>query len=188
MGTELRQSLAGYLGHRVKIRGTLDEVRADHQGRRACVVQPELDGEVVCSYVWVLNITDDWFDKEGGEVVFDAVVRDYNNGGGRNYCLRNPGNLQVLAPPAIRTPEKADLTARLIHLPPQENLLPPNHCRDHLSAQDDPGAIGVGCVRKARAFAKVCGSPDRALEIIDKLPDMAVPVLKEYLSVLSESD
>ena len=189
MGTELREKMVGYLGHRVKIRGTLDEVRVDHHGRRVCIAHPELDGEVICSHIWVLNVADDWLDKEGSEIIFDAVVRDYNNGGGRNYCLRNASNLQVVAPPAIRTPEPAIFPTRLIHLPPQEELLPPTRCRDRFHTQGDSGASSVSCVRKARAFAKVCGSPDKALEIIDKLPDIPVrTMLKEYLLVLSEPD
>jgi hypothetical protein len=105
--TEMRDPLASYLGHRINVRGVVDEVRVDRQGTRACIKLPELDGEVISSHVWVLGLTEDWLEAKGQQVKFSAVVRDYNNGSGRNYCLRNPSELKTINPPVIRvvTPE-----------------------------------------------------------------------------------
>jgi hypothetical protein len=41
--------------------------------------------------------------------------------------------------------------------------------------------------RGAMAFAKVCGNPAKASEILDNLPDMPLPLLKKYLAVLGET-
>jgi hypothetical protein len=40
--------------------------------------------------------------------------------------------------------------------------------------------------RGARTFAKACGGPAKALEVLHTLPDMPVTLLKEYLKVLGE--
>jgi hypothetical protein len=172
MATEFRTELAQHLGHRISIRGAVTEIRIDHQGTRACITDPELEGEILCRHVWVLGITDDWTDQEGSQVTFDAVVRDYNNGDGRNYCLRNPSNLQVISPPAIKIPK----------------LVKPTRSDEPFAAEQskpqEGGRDAIADIRQAKSFAKQCGSPIKALEIVGKLPDIPLCLLREYLMVL----
>jgi hypothetical protein len=101
--SNLRTKLAPHLGHRVKIRGLLDAWRADQKGTRACVNDPEMDGEIISTHVWVLRPTpqQQWEAAVGQEVTFTAVVRDYHNADGRNYCLRHPSDLTLVNPPAL---------------------------------------------------------------------------------------
>jgi len=194
MASEMREELAKHLGHRLTVRGLVGEVRVDEQGSRACVKDPEAGDRVLCSHVWVLGIGEEWTDKEGSQVKFDAVVRDYTNEGGRNYCLRNPANLAVVSPPAFRyaagengaaeapkrrlRPRQGDKVPDLPSVPaavPEPPKPPPEAPR---SPVDD--------LRAAKAFAKQCGGAASALGVLDGLPAMPTALLREYLAVLAE--
>jgi hypothetical protein len=107
--SDKREKLAPLVGNRLKVRGQLDKYRDwDDGGRevgRACIRSPEVEGEVICTYVWVLGVLH-WDQKgTGQQVEFDAVVRRYVNHEGENYSLESPSALVVVQPPALRIPD-----------------------------------------------------------------------------------
>jgi hypothetical protein len=179
MITEMRDTLASYLGHRISVRGVVDEVRVDARGTRACIKLPEMDGEVICSHVWVLGLTEEWLEVKGQEVKFSAVVRDYNNGYGRNYSLRNPSELTTINPPVIRIPTPVP-KPKLPPKPVEPPVEPPKPV-EKAAARDSITDIGT-----VKAFAKAVGGPGKALEVLDALPKIPVPLLRDYLKVLAE--
>src|SRR5262245_44676670 len=105
MQNDRREGLAGYLGHRITVRGLLDRIRSDEKGSRACIKEPEMDGELICSHIWVMNLTEDWPAVEGQQVSFTALVRRYRDADGENYCLAQPSDLHAVNPPALKIPE-----------------------------------------------------------------------------------
>jgi hypothetical protein len=179
--TEMRDALASYLGHRINVRGEVDEVRVDALGTRACIKLPEMDGEVICSHVWVLGLTEDWLEAKGQQVKFSAVVRDYNNGSGRNFCLRNPSELTTINPPVIRIPKPVPKPK----LPPKPIETPVEQPKPVQNAEQPRDALAD--FRTVKEFAKAAGSAGKALEVLTAFPKaMPFALVCEYLKVLAE--
>jgi hypothetical protein len=190
MSHEVREKLIPYLNKRVKVRGVLgkwgDWTRNYRDVGRVCIQSPEIDAAVVADYVWVIDVPH-WQHlkgQEGQQVEFEAVVSKYIQRSDRktNYCLTNAGEPTLLhQPPAFR----------------RASLLTPDDIQPEEPEMDEadqpPSRIGVSASRDAiqdwrgaRTFAKACGGPAKALEVLGKLPDMPLSLLKEYLAVLDE--
>jgi hypothetical protein len=180
--TEMRTALASYLGHRINVRGVVDEVRVDTQGTRACIKLPEMNGEVICSHIWVLGLTEDWLEAKGQQVKFSAVVRDYNNGSGRNYCLRNPSELTTINPPVVRIPKPVPKPK----LPPKPVETPVDQPNSVQKIEEQP-RDALAEFRTVKEFAKAAGGAGKALEVLTAFPKaMPVALVYEYLKVLAE--
>jgi hypothetical protein len=189
--SEFREFFMGYLGKRLEVRGRLDAVRSDGKGRRACVQQPEVEGEVACGYVWVLNVGPEWEGLEGSEIKFTALVHRYDSADGQNFGLRSPDAPQVLTPPVFRVPALAAAVngTAVDHAPPRTAARLDAALRE---PEPEPEATprdrdGVADFRAARAFAKVAGGPQKALEVLKALPDgFPVAVMRAYLEAMIE--
>jgi hypothetical protein len=187
--SELREQLKPYLNKRVSVRGTFAAFdttwkRGHRYTGRATITSPEIDAEVVCDHISVVDVPH-WKDYSreatGRQVTFDAVVQSYTDKNGKtNYCFGNAGELTILHQPALvpydlpRPPQPA---AALTDDVPEE-------------APEDPQAAALETtmehIRQAKAFAKACGGYDKAEEVVASLPSMPVPELLEYLRTLKE--
>jgi hypothetical protein len=120
--SEIREKLKTLVRQRVRIRGTLAKfaewIRNHRDVGRACIADPEMNGEIVAHHVWVTDAPH-WLQHKGDvghQVEFEAVVKVYTDRGGEtNYCLGSADMLQVLhTPVALTIPD-----------PPQENAPEP---------------------------------------------------------------
>jgi hypothetical protein len=191
MSYAIREKLIPYLGKRVKVRGVLgkwgDWMRNYRDVGRVCIQSPEIDGEVVADYVWVTDVPH-WQhlrQNEGEQVEFEAVVSKYLQRSDRktNYCLTSAGDPTLLhQPPAFRISD----------LPDHDDEIEPAEAEmDEPEQQPNESEVSASRdalrdLRGARAFANACGGPVKALEVLGKLPDMPLLLLKDYLSVLGE--
>jgi hypothetical protein len=173
---EYRNALAPLLGHRIEVRGVLTEIRNDYKGTRGCIGQPEYEGEVAASHVWVIGLTEDWPLLEGQQVVFTAVVRSYqSNTTGRNYCLGQPSALRAVNPPALKIPNPVEEDR------PMDSTV---HTNQAMPAPAQDMVLGWLC--QAKRFALECGGAAQALRILDCLPNLPVAKLKDYLDFLKD--
>lgn len=191
--SEVREKLKPYLNKRVTVRGTLanwdDYWTRNHRPvGRACITKPEIDAEVVCDHVWVVDVPH-WKDYRhalGSQVTFDAIVQSYPDRatGKTNYCFGNASELTLLhQPPALVTPEPQEQDTPREYLPsPSDDEIEPQ--RDSAPAATE--ATPMERIRQVRVFAKACGSYDKAEEILASLPPMPLPELLDYIKVLKE--
>jgi hypothetical protein len=171
---EIREKLKPYEGKRIKIRGCLSAF-ADwmHKYRdigRACIAQPELDGEVVADHVWVMGVQH-WLGHKGDigkQVEFSAVVKPYQDMkmAHRNYHLINPDELVVLHdPPAFRFPTpQADED-----IPPPEEEAP---VTDEKQVEPPP----LETLRQVKGFTKAVGGQEQAEKVVEALEAVTIPV------------
>jgi hypothetical protein len=182
-----REKLRPYVGKRIRFRGTLGDFKDwrenYHEVGRACLVQPEIDGEVVCHHVWVLNVLHWERRKEdmGKQVEFDAVVRSYKKGEGEtDYSLTNPGELHFLhEAPAVKIPEP-----RAEEHPPATEMT----VAATATATPKPDADPLDTLRQVKAFAKAVGGLEQAEQAAAALEDVTLPAgeLLRWLRVLRE--
>lgn len=93
-----RDKLEPYEGRRVTVRGTVVEKGSWKEGdavRRevGCVRinNPEIDKQVMCEYVWLMNVSEWGEIRLNEQVEVDAVVTRYQDRSNRkNWCLRTP--------------------------------------------------------------------------------------------------
>jgi hypothetical protein len=183
--TQIRAALAPMLNHRVNVRGTLDDVRADYQGVRACIQFPEVEGELACPYVWVLNIgrqhAETWRAALNQQITFTAVVRDYKNkDGSMNFCLRSASEFTLVdQPPAMKIPDPRPLADVVRVAQGQAEL--PNHeppCPDE-PPDDEPEARPPEPTKRSKIellqavsdLADECGGLDKLAALVDVLRD-----------------
>ena len=137
--------------------------------------------EVLCDYVWVVNVPH-WKahqDAIGSQVTFDAIVKRYTSGRRpASYCLGNAGVLTILNPPAVRIPDppKAKLTDEVWQKPEPDRLLAPS------IAILDP----LEKVRQVMSFGKACGGFDQAENMVKALPPIPIPELLEFIRAMKE--
>jgi hypothetical protein len=176
---EIREKLKPHLGKRVKIRGSLSAFSDwTHKYRdigRACISQPEMDGEVIASHVWVMGVQH-WLDHKadiGKQVEFEAVVNQYADPkvGGNNYYLINPDELRILHdPPAFRISDPSpDVEVR--HQ--QEELTVPNNVPDDKPVANDPLEV----LHQVKSFVKAVGGQEQAEIVATALEAVTIPVL-----------
>jgi hypothetical protein len=187
MSYAIREKMIPYLGKRVVVRGVLgkwgDWIRNYRDVGRVGIQSPEINCEVVADYVWVTDVPH-WShlkDKAGHQVEFEAVVSKYRQSSDSqvNYCLTSAGNPTLLHPLSLSIPDMPS---------EEEEPTQPNEPEmDESMSESIPASRdAIQDWREAKAFAKACGTPVKALEVLDKLPDMPRTQLKEYLGVLSE--
>lgn len=194
MSSEIREKLIPFLGKRVKVRGILGKsgewIRNYRDVGRVCIQSPEINLEVVADYVWVTDVPH-WKhlkDKEGDQVEFEAVVRKYSQRDNKtNYCLTNASEPTLLhQPPALSIPNLPAEPDEPVQPDEPDMEEPEQPESEPVVMQIPPTRDAIQDLRLAKAFARACGKPATALEILDKLTDMPVQTLKEYLTVLTE--
>jgi hypothetical protein len=183
---EIREKLKPHLAKRIKIRGRLSEFSGWMQKYRdigrACIAQPELDGEVVADHVWVMGVQH-WQSHKadiGKQVEFTAVVNPYQDmkTGRRNYHLINPDELVVLHdPPAFRYPDP----------PAQEDTAPPEEV---LPATDEKplAQAPLETLRQVKVFITAVGGQEQAEKVMGALEAVTIPLpdLIVWVRVMTE--
>jgi hypothetical protein len=183
---DIREKLKPYLAKRIKIRGCLSKFdlwtdrRTNREIGRACISNPELDGEVIASHVWVMNVKHWPRSEKGKQVEFEAVVNQYADAkvGGNNYHLINPDDLHILHdPPAFRISD----------LPPDEDVRPQQEALPvptNKPVTNDP----LETVRQVRAFTKAVGGQEQAENVAKALEDVKIslPDLITWIKALGE--
>lgn len=190
--SEPRETLKPFLHKRVTVRGAFAKFDTTWKTGyrytgRATILSPEIDGEVACDHVSVVDVGH-WkaYQKAiGSQVTFDAVVQKYTDkNGNTNYCFGNASELTLLhQPPALVTfdlPQEPE---------PQEEV--PSTLDDEIEPSKDSAPISTVAnqmerIRQVRAFAKACGGYDKAEEIVACLPPMPIPELLEYVGALKD--
>jgi hypothetical protein len=194
MSYEVREKLIPYLGKRVKVRGVLgkwgDWRRNFRDVGRVCIQSPEISDQIVADYVWVTDVPH-WKHLKGNEgfqVEFEAVVRKYaHRTGSTNYCLTNASAPTLLhQPPALTIPDYPGQDDEMRPEEPEMDESVEQPVSEPVEMQLPAPRDAILDWRGVKALARVCGSPAKALEMLDKLPNMPLPLLKEYLMVLSE--
>jgi len=183
--SEFRERLRPYLNKRVKIRGTFHKFDEHwHTGfkqtGRGCIVKPEISGEIVASYVWAVGVPhwEQFRDQTGAQVTFDALVQEYRTRGGNeiNYCLANAGKLEFINPPALYTPlpmaDPIPLLPAADPMPPAKTVAAP--------------AGSIEKIKEIKAWAKQVGGFEVAEQVLSTLPNIPLPELLEFLSVLKD--
>jgi hypothetical protein len=184
--------LKPYLNKRVTVRGTFAKFDTTWKTGyrytgRATITSPEIDGEVVCDHVSVVDVGH-WKEYQqaiGSQVTFDAVVQRYTDkNGDTNYRFGNASELTFLhQPPALVTPDPQVQDKSRDYLPTahEEEIEPP---KDSATASTE--ANPMERIRQVRAFAKACGGYDKAEEVVASLPSMPLPELLDYIRALKE--
>lgn len=185
--SEIREKLKPYLSSRVNVRGTLTKFdstwKTGHKYTgRACIINPEIDGEVVCQHVWVVDAPhwNEYRELIGSQVTFDAVVQKYNDrkSGETNYCLGQASEpIFLYQPPALRIPnpiEDEETCESVVVVAPVESSAPAAH------------DITREKIRQVKVFANACGGFAKAEEIVQALPNMPKYELLEYISLLKD--
>ena len=146
---------------------------------RACISDPEIDGEVVADHVWVLEIPH-WLqhkDQIGEQVEFTAIPKPYQEKvGGQNYCLSQADALQFLhRPPALSIPDFLD----------DEEC-----CSEPEMAEDSPAQTinPFNVIREVKTFAKMCGGLEKAEQTALAFQSLTIPIsqLVAWLKALKE--
>ncbi len=190
--SEIRERLKPLLNKRVKVRGTFAKwddhwVQNYREVGRACISSPEIDSEVVCQHVWVVNVPHWKQHKEaiGSQVQFDAVVTSYVDRATQktNYCFAQAGDLTVLHLPAIPIPD-----------PPKERDAteewdePEPDAAPELDSMADPSLDPMEVVRQLTTFTKTCGGYDQAEKMLEAQPPIPVPELLELIRAMRACD
>jgi len=188
--SEIREKLKPFLNKRVTVRGTFFSwdnrwERNYRQVGRACIVNPEIDSEVVCQHVWVVDVPH-WKqhkDAVGSQVVFDAVVQSYVDrvSNKTNYCLASAGDLTLLHLPAMPIPDppkEVDVAEKWEE--PEPDAAP------ELDAAPEPVLNPMEKIRQIRTFVKTCGSYDQAEKVLETLPPIPVPELLEFIRAMKD--
>ncbi len=123
---ELREALKPWENQRILVRGTLDDFqpwtvqpkgtgmlgtfRGGRPSLRACIVDPEVEGKVVCRHVWVIACGhwEKYKDRIGEDIMFHATVKSYVDNKHKpaqtNWCLTNADEPSFLNSPALAIP------------------------------------------------------------------------------------
>ena len=190
--SEVREKLKPLVNKRVQVRGTFTKWDSHwktgiRQTGRACVTNPEIDAEVVCQHVWVVDAPHwkEYQEATGSQVVFDAVVQKYTDRitGKTNYCLGNASDPTFLhQPPALTIPD-----------PPKEEKMVKVSLEDSAPAESQTEAAlpssdnsPMERIRQVKVFAKACGNFEKAEKVLAVLPPMPLPELLDYLKALKE--
>jgi hypothetical protein len=184
--SELRVKLKPWKGRRITVRGTLVKYGQWITGHRdigsACIIEPEMNNEVLCQHVWVQGINHLQKCELRRRVELDALVSEYPDPklGQNNYCLKHPGKLVILdEPPALSIPDT-----------PEEE--PEMLTNGHTDCLDVPGVTeratdGLETARAAKAFIKAVGGAEQAKKCLEALPaDIPVPLLVEWVALLAD--
>jgi hypothetical protein len=180
---EIREKLKPLLGTRVQVRGTFAKwedhwVKNHRQVGRVCIQQPEINGEVVAQYVWVVAVPHwkEFRNELGSQVIFDAVVQGYSDrvSGKTNYCLGNAGELTVLHRIALAIPD-----------PPPEDTFD-KRVEPKRAAAPDSQPNPVETIRQITAWAKNAGGYEQVEKVLMDMPPLPVPVLLEYVRAMKE--
>jgi hypothetical protein len=181
--SEIRENLKPLVGRRVKVRGVFSKwddhfVRNGRQVGRACIQQPEIEGEVVARYVWVVAVPH-WRQFRhaiGSQVSFDAVVQTYSNriDNETNYCLGNAGDLTILHPVALAIPD-----------PPREDVAE-KRIEPKPARASEPLPTPLERIRQITAWAKGAGGFAIVEKVLVDMPPMPVPELLEYIRAMKE--
>jgi hypothetical protein len=190
--SELRETLKPYLHKRVTVRGTFAKFDTTWKTGyrytgRGTILSPEIDGEVVCDHVSVVDVGH-WKDYQkaiGSQVTFDAVVQKYTDKcGNPNYCFGNASEPTLLhQPPALVTfdlPQESEPQGDVPSASVEE-IEPPTH-----SAPVSTAANPMERIRQVRVFAKACGGYDKAEEVVASMPLMPLPELLDYIRALKD--
>lgn len=115
------------------------------------------------------------------------MIRKYSQRDNKtNYCLTNASEPTLLhQPPALAIPDTPAEPDEPMQ-PDEPDMEEPRPVSEPVVMQIPPTRDAIQDLRMAKAFARVCGKPATALEILDKLPDMPMQTLKEFLTVLTE--
>lgn len=182
--SEIRENLKPLLNTRVKVRGTFSKwddhfVKLGRQVGRACIQQPEIEGEVVARYVWVVAVPHwrQFRDEIGSQVSFDAIVQSYPNriDNETNYCLGNAGELTVLHPIALTIPD-----------PPQEEDFTDRWVEPEPAAAPEPQLDPIDVIRQMTVWAKTSGGLDVVERVLVNMPPMPVSELLKYIRAMKE--
>ena len=190
--SELRETLKPYLHKRVTVRGTFAKFDTTWKTGyrytgRATILSPEIDGEVVCDHVSVVDVGH-WKDHQkaiGSQVTFDAVVQKYTDKcGNTNYSFGNASEPTLLhQPPALMRfdlPQESEPPDD-VPLAQEEEIEPLKE-----SAAAPTVATPMERIRQVRAFTKACGGYDKAEEVVASLPPMPLPELLDYIRAMKE--
>ena len=182
--SDIREKLKPLLDKRVEVRGTFakweDHWMNNHrQVGRVCIQQPEIDGEVVAQYVWVVAVPHwkQFRDAVGSQVVFDAVVQSYQDraSGKKNYCLGNAGDLTVLHWPALAIPDR-----------PQTKDVAEKRVEPKPAPAPEPHPNPIEAIRQITVWAKAAGGLSVVEKVLTEMPSIPVPVLLEYVRAMKE--
>jgi len=184
--SEVRESLKPFVGKRINILGCL--ARFDSWTRnyrdvgRACISDPEVDGQVVADHVWVTEIPH-WRDHKndlGRQVQFSAVVKPYTDRSGTtNYALANADKLILLYDPAVRIPDFPDDESANADL--NEGSRPQAAIE---RAENDP----IEVIRQVKKLGKSCGGLEQAEKIIEVMQTIpfSLPQLLVWIRTMKE--
>ena len=181
--SDIREKLAPHVAKRVQVRGQLTKfdswIERYRDIGRACISDPEIDGEVIAHHVWVFGVGH-WLDHKpnvGKQVEFEAIVSPYTDKAGKqNYCLRNPDELIVLyAAPALMIPE-----------PPHEYETPAPEPEPDDDAPERMDPLQI--MREVKTFTKECGGLEQAERIALALQNVTIPLpyLIEWLKAMRD--
>ena len=198
--SDIREKLKPLVNKRVQVRGTFTKWDCNwktglRQTGRACVINPEIDAEVVCEHVWVVDAPHwkEYQQASGSQVVFDAVVQKYTDRttGQTNYCLGSASDPKFIhQPPALVIPD-----------PPKEVEMVKNYSEVSASVEEEPVEeketvkesapdttedTPMDKIRQVKVFAKACGSLAKAETALAALPQMPLPEVMAYIRVLKE--
>jgi hypothetical protein len=180
--SEIRETLKPLLNKRVQIRGTFAKwedhwLRNHRQVGRVCITQPEIEGQVVAQYVWVVAVPHwkQFRDAVGSQVIFDAVVQSYSDRVTQktNYCLGNAGELTVLHWPALAIPD-----------PPHEEDVDEKRVEPKPAPASEPQLTPLEKIRQITAWAKASGGYEQLEKVLENMPPMPVSELLEYVRAM----
>lgn len=181
--SDIRENLKPLLNKRVRVRGVFakwDDHWVSHQKQvgRVCITQPEIDGEVVARYVWVVGVPHwkQYRDALGSQVIFEAVVQRYTTRCNEtNYCLGNADDLTILHLPALAIPD-----------PPQEDDMADKWEEPEPIPAPEPQSKQIETIRQITAWAKTNGGFDLVEKVLVTMPSMPVPELLAYIRAMKE--
>lgn len=180
--SDIREILKPLLNKRVRVRGIFakwDDHWVIHRKQvgRVCIRQPEIDGEVVAQYVWVVGVPHwkQYRDALGSQVIFEAVVQCTTRFDETNYCLGNADDLTVLHPPALAIPD-----------PPPKDDMSEKWEEPEPAPVPEPQLKPIDTIRQITAWAKTSGGFDVVEKVLVNMPSMPVPELLEYVRAMKE--
>src|SRR4051812_39627038 len=177
--SDFREKLQPFLNKRVEVRGVFAKwddhwVRNFRQVGRVCIADPEIDGQVACEHIWVVDVPH-WKqhqDATGMQVAFDAVIKKYTTRSKEtNLCMGNASDLSILHLPVLAIPDPLK----------DDEMVEPLEERGKSAPSSQMERIHL-----VKTFARTCGGYDQIRKMLTNMPPISISEMLDIIKVLED--